>query len=183
MPQTLKTRYTSKTPHHKIYRKFRLSVIFWRHPERMFIWLAAMFLFTPDMARYLGPYIQNEYLSITSTIWVGSFALFFAGPIIMNFIEYKRYPVMFYDDHLRIRNSLFIRENLVIPYKSVRHVENSSSLAQKLNRLETVKLQLRTSNDDRRRRDYSFEVEDLKKHHLSSRHINDMISLGEKPEN
>ena len=88
------------TPEFELYRQFRLSVIFWRHPERLLLWAAVMFLFTPDIQYYVGGFVRNAYLSDYATIWLGSFMLFFGLPLLQNYIEYKKYPLKFYKDHL-----------------------------------------------------------------------------------
>ena len=109
---------SDQTPH-CIYRKFHISIICYRHPIRIVIWLVFLALFLPDLIAQLHDHAGEHFNMLPLGIILLSFVIFFAGPLLATFWEYKRYPICFYKNHLLVRNSLFLSEHIKIPYRSI----------------------------------------------------------------
>lgn len=134
-------------------RQFHLPVFICRHPIRIAIWAVFVLLFFHDLR---GAFAHDFLIIISSLI------LFFALPALVTYIEYKMFPVRFYDDRVDVRDSLLLNENLTAPYRNIVSIKKHQSVLQKIYGVETICLKLSSGFETRKTRDFWFRLEDLK---------------------
>lgn len=151
----------------EMHRRFRLLVIILRYPIRLFLWGLILILFYPDLAGSSG--------TVSTGVIFGSFALFYVCPCITHYLEYRRIPVSFHKDRIELRESLTIRENLVIPYRNIPQIKCTSSIIQKLYGLKTMCIKVRSGQDHIKTKDYWFKISDLSRDEIKSNNLADFI--------
>lgn len=142
-------------PELKIYRQFRLPVIVWRYPVRLLLWCVFLILFYPDLSE------TSPAFSIA--VILGTFFLVYAMPIMTTFLEYKRIPVLFFDDRIEMRESLLIKDAIKIRYAHVIEAKCSANKIQKYYGLQTLCLKLKSGSDHHMTKEYWFKMTDIKR--------------------
>ena len=147
----------------ELHRLFRLPVIILRYPVRLFLWGMILILFYPDLAGSSG--------TVSIGVIFGSFALFYVGPCVTHYLEYRRIPVFFYEDRIELRESLTIRENLIIPFRNILQIKCTSSIIQILYGLKTMCIKVRSGQDHIKTKDYWFKISDLDQNEIKSHNL------------
>jgi len=146
----------------KVKQCFDVGVLAWRHPIRLISWALTLSFLFPDLSWLVGKIFgTDEGLSGLILIFI-TFMLFFGLPLLTYFVEYKKFPILLFEDRIEFRENIFLSENYRIAYRNVLEVKIKSNPLQKRKKMSTIRLNLRSGSENIKTKNYWQDFHDVK---------------------
>ena len=105
------------------------------------------------------------------TTFIVTFMLFFGLPLGEYFIEYRQFPILLYEDRVEFRENIFLKENHRIRYDQIVSANVTQSYLQKIRRLKSLRLTLKSASKLARTPEMTHDLHDLKNAHGVAEYI------------
>ena len=145
----------------KVKQHFFIDVIAWRYPIRILCWILTYVFLFPEMLWLLNVLFGISGFVGTVVALLISFMAFFGLVLVNDYIEYTKFPILLFEDHLEFRESIFLSENYKIPYRNIVEIKTRENFLQKRRGLKTIAFQLKSGSSTLQTRAYWMDLHDV----------------------